>query len=69
MGADGAQSVHGAVLEVDRPRRFALTWHASWDGGARTVISYTLEPTATGTEVSVVHDGFGGRPQSCESHA
>ena len=68
-GAGVRNSVRGEVLEVDRPRRPVLTWEASWDGFARTVITYTLAATALGTRLTVVHEGFAGRPESCRGHA
>ena len=68
-GGGGPQSVRGEYLEVEPPTRLVLTWLASWDGFARTVIEYTLSRTATGTRVTVVHDGFAGRPEACEGHA
>lgn len=68
-GPTGPESVHGEYLEVHSPDRLVCTWHASWDGFARTVLRYELTKTTTGTRVSVVHDGFAGRPASCEGHA
>jgi uncharacterized protein YndB with AHSA1/START domain len=70
LGKDGENRVHGEVLAVERPSRLVVTWHASWDGDARTVIHYGLERTpGGGTRVTVVHEGFGGRPGSCQGHA
>lgn len=68
-GRNGAQRVHGEFLEIARPSRLSYTWHASWDSFARTVIRYDLAPIATGTRVTVVHDGFEGRREACEGHA
>ena len=67
-GRDGESTVGGEILEVDPPRRLVLTWEASWDAFQRTVIHYSVDPIATGTRVTVVHDGFAGRPESCENH-
>lgn len=68
-GRQGPTTVHGEILEVDRPRRLVMTWHASWDGAERTVIRYELSTTPAGTLVRVVHDGFVDRAASCENHA
>lgn len=65
----GAQRVYGEFLRVEPPHRLAYTWHASWDGFARTEIHYELEAIPSGTRVRVVHEGFTGRPASCEGHA
>lgn len=65
----GDSEVGGEILEVDPPRRLVLSWEASWDAFQRTVITYTLAATDTGTRVTVVHTGFEGRPESCEGHA
>lgn len=68
-GRQGPTTVHGEIVELDRPRRLVMTWHASWDGHERTLIRYELTATASGTLVRVVHDGFGARAASCENHA
>ncbi len=68
-GADGRPfSVGGEFLEVDPPRRLVQTWRADWDGGARTTLTYRLEATTVGTRVTVRHEGFAGRPESCRAH-
>lgn len=65
----GRSQVGGEILEVDPPSSLTLTWKASWDGFALTTIRYRLDAIPTGTRVTVVHDGFAGRPESCEGHA
>lgn len=70
VSADGtAFSVGGEFLEVDPPRKLVQTWHAAWDGGERTVITYLLDPIDGGTRLTLRHEGFGERKQSCEDHA
>jgi uncharacterized protein YndB with AHSA1/START domain len=70
VGADGKPfSVEGEFLEVDPPRKLVHTWRADWDGGALTTITYRLQPSATGTRLTLRHDGFAGRPESCEGHS
>lgn len=68
-GADGQPfSVEGIVLEIDPPRKLVQTWKADWDGGKETKVTYSLDPIAEGTRVTVAHEGFAGRPQSCRDH-
>jgi uncharacterized protein YndB with AHSA1/START domain len=70
VGADGKPfSVGGEFLEVDPPRKLVQTWRAEWDGGALTTITYRLEPIAIGTRVTLRHEGFVGRPESCDAHS
>jgi uncharacterized protein YndB with AHSA1/START domain len=50
------------VLEVEAPSRLAYTWSSSGGGAAnelRTVVTWTLTPTATGTLVRMEQSGFG----------
>jgi uncharacterized protein YndB with AHSA1/START domain len=69
-GADGsAFSVGGEYLEIDPPRLITQTWKPDWDAGLATTLSYRLEPIDGGTRVTVHHDGFGERADSCRSHA
>jgi uncharacterized protein YndB with AHSA1/START domain/uncharacterized protein YciI len=69
-GADGSPfSVEGDFLEIDPPRKLVQTWTAPWDGGNTTTITYRLEPIEGGTRVTLRHEGFVGRPQSCEGHS
>jgi len=69
-GKDGrAFSVGGEFLEVTAPTRLKQTWVAEWDGGNQTTLTYELSAIDGGTRVTVWHEGFAGRPQSCEGHA
>ncbi len=69
-GADGQPfSVEGEYVEIDPPHRLVHTWRAPWDGGHLTTVHYRLEATKTGTRVTVRHEGFAGRPDSCSGHA
>lgn len=52
-GWDGA--VDCQMLEVEVERRVRWTWVV---GELDTVVTFTLTPTATGTHLSMVHDGF-----------
>lgn len=67
--ADGSTfSVSGEFLEIDRPKKIVQTWVAPWDGGNTTTIRYQLDPIANGTRVTVRHEGFGDRRESCAQH-
>jgi uncharacterized protein YndB with AHSA1/START domain len=69
VGNDGRSfSVGGSYLEIDAPRRLVQTWEPDWDVGAATRVTYLLDPTPTGTRVTLRHEGFGSRTESCESH-
>jgi uncharacterized protein YndB with AHSA1/START domain/uncharacterized protein YciI len=72
VGSDGTPfSVSGKYIEIEPPHRLVHTWNPDWEpaGGAPTTIRYQLEPTPTGTRVTVRHEGFGSRAQSCAGHA
>ena len=53
------------VLLVEPPVRLAYTWSASGEqaaSGPKTVVTWTLEPTKSGTLVRMEHSGFGFGP-------
>ena len=54
-GWDGI--VHCRMVEIDAPRKLSYTWVA---GGMEidTVVTFTLTPTASGTNLSLVQSGF-----------
>lgn len=69
VGSDGAPfSVEGEVLEVDAPRRLVWTWRPAWDGGHTTKVTYTLEAIDGGTRLTLRHEGFADRHDSCRMH-
>lgn len=69
VGADGKPfSVGGTFLEVDPPRRLVQTWEPDWDPGPPTTLTYRLDPTPLGTRLTVRHEGFSGRTESCDAH-
>ena len=69
VGRDGPFSVRGEFLEVDPPHKIVQTWRAGWDGDHATTITYRLEPIAGGTRLTVRHEGFGDRAESCRGHS
>ena len=70
VGADGsAFSVGGEYVEIDPPRKLVQTWRADWDGGNTTTITYRLQAIEGGTRVTLWHEGFADRAESCAGHA
>jgi uncharacterized protein YndB with AHSA1/START domain len=69
-GVDGVPfAVHGEYLVVDPPNKLVHTWKADWDGGSVTTVSFVLDSVASGTRVTLRHDGFAGRAESCTNHS
>jgi uncharacterized protein YndB with AHSA1/START domain len=61
LGADEETWITGTVLELVAEGGMVLSWleeDAGWEHPARLLISLT--PTATGTRVTLTHDGFAG---------
>ena len=56
--------IAGEVLAVDPPRHLSYTWVAL---GVVTEVALTLEPTATGTRLTVAQSGF--RPDQAQNFA
>jgi uncharacterized protein YndB with AHSA1/START domain len=70
VGHDGKPfAVGGEFLEIDRPRLLVHTWKPDWETAPATTVRYQLDTILGGTRVTVRHDGFTGRPESCQSHA
>lgn len=68
-GADGhAFAVGGEYIEVDPPHRLVMTWWPDWDEGHTTTVAYTLDAVDGGTRLTLRHEGFGDRKQSCADH-
>ena len=69
IGADGKRfSVGGEFVEIDPPRKLVHTWRADWDGGNVTTVTFRLEPIAGGTRLTLRHEGFAERRESCAGH-
>ena len=62
------QSVGGEYITVDPPRLLEFTWSPSWDGFKVTRVRYEIEPTATGSRLTVIHTGFAERPEMVTPH-
>jgi uncharacterized protein YndB with AHSA1/START domain len=61
LAPDRETWITGVVLELVPEGRLVLSWleeGAGWECPARLVVA--LEATATGTRVTLVHDGFAG---------
>lgn len=61
LGPDGATWISGVVLELEPQESLILSWFeedGEWIHPGRLVIA--LEPTAAGTKVNLIHDGFAG---------
>ncbi len=59
LGPDDETWISGTVLELEPERSLILSWleeGTGWQNPARLVI--TLAPSATGTRVTLIHDGF-----------
>jgi uncharacterized protein YndB with AHSA1/START domain len=54
-GWDGI--VNCRILEIDEPRKLSYTWVVG-DMAIDTVVTFTLEPTSSGTRLSIVQSGF-----------
>ncbi len=55
---DSGYYANGRFVELDPPRRAAITWHGTGEPG-ETTATFTVEPEAGGTRVTIVHAGFG----------
>ena len=62
-------TVGGEYITVDPPRLLEYTWVPSWDNFTSSRVRIEIEPTATGSRVSVLHTGFEGREQMTAGHA
>jgi len=62
------QSVGGEYITVDPPRVLEFTWSPSWDGFKVTTVRCEIEPTATGSRLTLTHSGFIDRPEMTTSH-
>ena len=68
IGGGKPYSLEGEFVEVRGPEKLVHTWHLSGTPAAPTTVSYTLEPTPTGTRVTLKHEGF-TTPEGCTNTA
>jgi uncharacterized protein YndB with AHSA1/START domain len=70
-GVDGKPyAIHGEFLEIATPRRVVQTWDHDWeDDHPVTKLTYVLDDIPGGTRLTVRHEGFANRTESCDSHA
>ena len=58
IGGGNPYSLEGEFLEVRAPEKLVHTWHLAGTPNAPTTVTYDLEPTETGTRLTLTHDGF-----------
>ena len=61
----------GEIIEYDPPRLLVYTWFGYWheDPSRETVVRWELEPTASGTRVTVTHSGLAEEPASRKDYS
>jgi uncharacterized protein YndB with AHSA1/START domain len=58
-GADGKVMVHGAVLEVEPPRKLVTTFVSAWmEEGFETTVTYQIDPVGDACKLTLVHAGL-----------
>lgn len=61
--------IEGEYLEVEPHHTLVHTWAPDFDEGQVTTVRYRLDAIEGGTKVTLRHEGFQGREESCSSHA
>ena len=62
----GGETAEMRVERVEKPRVFGFTWHVFGlpeDDPRRTYVEFTLEPSGSGTRLTVVESGFAQLPE------
>lgn len=62
-------TVGGEYITIDPPSLLEYTWKPSWDNFAESRVRFDIEPTSTGSRVTLLHTGFTGREQMAQNHA
>ena len=62
-------TVEGEYITVDPPRLLEYTWSPSWDGFVVTRVRCEIEPTSSGSRVTLTHTGFGDRANAATGHS
>jgi uncharacterized protein YndB with AHSA1/START domain len=63
------QEVRGEYITIDPPRLLEYTWSPSWDNFKVTKVRCEIEPTPTGSRLTLIHSGFGDEGKMASSHA
>lgn len=58
IGGGNPYTLEGEFIEVQAPAKLVHTWHLSGTPAAPTTVTYLLEPTQTGTHLTLKHEGF-----------
>jgi uncharacterized protein YndB with AHSA1/START domain len=64
-GPTGPYTLGGKFLEVDAPHRIVQTWNDPKWPEHRSMFSYDLTPTSTGTRITLRHEGSFALPPVC----
>jgi uncharacterized protein YndB with AHSA1/START domain len=68
----GGETAEMRVERVEEPRVFGFTWHIFGlpeDDPRRTYVEFTLEPSGSGTRLTVVESGFAQLPEDAHRKA
>ena len=60
MGKEGEKLCWGRVLEMKLHEKLVHTFTHEWLKGVETTCTWTLQPVADGTMLTLVHEGFKG---------
>jgi uncharacterized protein YndB with AHSA1/START domain len=61
IGRGKPYALEGEFREIDPPRKLVHTWHPVSSPEPPSVVTYILEPTASGTRVTLRHTGMSSR--------
>ncbi len=63
----------GHFLEINAPKKFVYTRRYDWDfpglGRRETIISYFIDKVHSGTQVQIIHEGFGEQREAASVHS
>jgi uncharacterized protein YndB with AHSA1/START domain len=65
--ADGSTHVWGTLTDWAPPHRVAFTWHPGRGADEATRVDVTFAARDEGTLVTLVHDGWAGRPDGARA--
>jgi len=61
--ADGARTLWGTFLRVERPGLLVFSWHPGWDAERATEVEVRFSPDPGGTLVELEHRGWEHHPR------